>query len=70
MPVEIFNSEETPDTMISIAIYNNNGEIIPSWWISIKNSNRDYYDLDEIRAVIECIPNITTQLQKLVDYFS
>lgn len=70
MPVEIFDKQETPDTMISIAIYNTGGEIVPSWWISIKDGGREHYDIDEIRTIIDCMPSIAAQLQKLVDFFS
>lgn len=67
MSVEILEEDIAPSTMISIAIYNTDGEIVPCWWISIDGSGRKYYDMNEIKTIIETMPSIASQLQKLLD---
>lgn len=68
MPVEIFDETSDPSTSLHIAIYNEDGHIIPAWWLELPT--KDEYDLNEIAAILDCIPSIAEQLEKLLEHFS
>ena len=67
MPVEIFDEEMEPTTKLNVAVYNDKGIITPAWWLEIQE--RGYYDMAEINAILDCIPNIIDQLTRLMEYF-
>jgi len=67
MPVELFNIDEDPSTTLVIAIYNDGNDIIPSWWLEM--IDRDYYDIQEMQAVLDCIPGIVSRLEQFVEKF-
>jgi hypothetical protein len=67
MPVEIFDEEIEPTTKLNVAVYSDKGIITPAWWLEIQD--RGYYDIAEINAILDCIPNIMDQLTRLVEHF-
>jgi len=67
MSVELFDIDEEPATKLVITIYNDGSDIIPAWWIEILE--RGYYDIAEIETMLDCFPNIITQLERLVQNF-
>ena len=68
MSVELFDIDEDPSTTLVLTIYNNGVDIIPSWWLEILEQK--YYDIEEIKALLDCIPNIVKQLEKVLEHFS
>ena len=68
MAVEIFDETTPPSTSLHVAIYNEKGAMIPSWWLELPEEEE--YDILEIRTILDCIPSIVDQLEKLIQYFS
>jgi hypothetical protein len=68
MSVELFDVDEDPSTTLVLAIYNDGRDIIPCWWLEILEQK--YYDIEEIKALLDCIPNVVKQLEKVLEHFS
>lgn len=68
MAVEKFEPDTLPSTSLHLTVYNDDGEIIPAWWLEIEAD--DNYDLAEIVALLDCLPSISEQLQKLLEFLS
>ena len=43
---------------------------MPSWWLELPgDDDDDLYDLNEIQAVLNCLPSIKAQLEAILEYF-
>lgn len=70
MAVEIFDEDAVPSTSIHIVVYNNKNHLIPSWWLELPVSDDDdFYNLNEIQSILNCLPSIKKQLESILEYF-
>lgn len=70
MAVEVFEDNSDPLTSLHIVVYKAGRSLIPSWWLELpENDDDDSYDLNEIQALLNCLPSIKTQLEAILEYF-
>lgn len=70
MAVEVFSEDLEPSTSLHIVVYRTGKALMPSWWLELPgDDDDDLYDLNEIQAVLNCLPSIKAQLEAILEYF-